>query len=489
MLVGLDLGTTNIKALLVGPDGAVAAEGSAPVERFCTPDGGVEQDIEQIWEATCAAVRQAVAGQDASQIAALGVSSQGAAMQLLDDAGRPVGRVISWLDARGQPWDRRLTEELGEEFFARRIGFGHSALTIGQVLRLREHHPAMLARGSRIGFVGDVIVDRFCGRRAHDPTSLSIAMLLNPRLGRADPDVLARLAIREDQLPDLLPATAAAGLLTGPAAQSTGLPAGIPVSAAIHDQYAALLGAGAVRAGDVCFATGTAWVLLAVEGRLAAPATPQALVCPHPVPGLYGQMLSMVNGGSAVEWVLGLAGEGKPTGAQLDEALQAVPAGSGGLCFWPLLAPHAGLPGAMQRGGRLDGITLGHSASYVRRAVLEGLACELARNLGLLTRQGGPASRLVMYGTAAASRVTPQIIADASELPVACVTQPSVSAFGAAVIARALTLPGAPLAELSLQWAPATRLVHPGKDRAAYRALLRRYLAPFDDPASWSATE
>ena len=122
--------------------------------------------------------------------------------------------------------------------------------------------------------------------------------------------MLARLGLREDQLPDLLAATTPAGNVTPRAADETGLPPGIPVSPAVHDQYAASLGAGSVGDGDVSLGTGTAWVLVANSARLAPPATPHTFVCPHPVPGLFGQMLSMTNGGSALEWAISLAGKG-----------------------------------------------------------------------------------------------------------------------------------------------------------------------------------
>ena len=138
MFLGVDLGTTNVKALVVDSEGRVVAEGSAPVERYYTPDGGVEQDVEEIWDATCTAIREAVAEQDALQIAAIGISSQGAALQLLDAEDQPVGRVISGLDGRGRPFDREITAELGEDFFVEHIGRHSSTMTIGQMLRLRQ---------------------------------------------------------------------------------------------------------------------------------------------------------------------------------------------------------------------------------------------------------------------------------------------------------------------------------------------------------------
>ena len=123
-------------------------------------------------------------------------------------------------------------------------------MTLGQVLRLRREAPQSLLAPNRLGFVGDVIVGRLCGRRAHDPTSLGIALLYNPWLERADPQVLLRLGIHQTQLPDLVPATQPAGQLRPEVARRFGLSAGIPVSPAVHDQYAAALGAGSVAPGD-----------------------------------------------------------------------------------------------------------------------------------------------------------------------------------------------------------------------------------------------
>jgi len=474
MYLGLDLGTTNIKALVVDPGGRIVAEGSAAVERCCTPDGGVEQDLDSVWDATQEAIRRAAAGTDAARIRSIGVSSQGGTLQLLDELGQPIGRAISWLDSRGQPFDRQLVDELGEEFFIEHVGYCGSAIAPGQILRLQRQSPGDWARVASIGFVGDVIVGRLCGRRAHDATSLSIAFLLNPALGRADPELLGRLEIREEQLPDLIPATEPAGKLRREIAERTGLASGIPVSAAIHDQYAGSLGAGSVHAGDVCFGTGTAWVLVANAPRLTRPVTRQAIVCPHPVPGIFGQMMSMVNGGSAIEWVLGLSGRGSLSRDEIDEALESIPPGSEGLCFRPHLVPGLSADPAARNGGRITGITLGHTANHLLRAAVEGLACELARYLGLLVGADFPVRRLVMCGKAAASRVTPQIIADVSGRPVACVAEPAVSAFGAATVARALVEPAADLTRLAQQLALASRTVLPGEHADTYRRLVEK---------------
>ena len=127
----------------------------------------------------------------------------------------------------------------------------------------------------------------------------------------------------------------------------------------------------------------------------------------------------------------------------------------------------------------MTGITLAHGANHLIRAVVEGLACEFARHLRFLTDAGLLVHRMVMSGGAATSRVTPQIIADVTNRPVACVDESAPSAFGAATIARALVEPDRDLAELSRKLAPASRTVEPGENRPAYRELLEKYLEPF----------
>ena len=476
MLLGLDLGTTNVKAIVTDRDGRLVAQGSAPVGLIHVGADGVEQDIEEIWQATLAAISQAGECCGLAAVEAVGISAQGGAMQLLDGDGQPVGRVISWLDGRGRPHDTAITRELGSDWFAQHTGHGSSGISIGEILRLREECPALLRRPNRIGYVGDVIVARLCGRGAHDATSLSIAMLYNPSLRTMDPDLLARLGLGAEQLPALLSPRQAAGPLRDGLAAATGLRRGIPVSAAIHDQYAAALGGGAVGPGDVSFGAGTAWVFLAAVERLTGPVIPAAFACTHVAEGLYGQMLSLGNGGSSLTWALDLVGLGDARGEAIDATMGNVAAGSDGLRFWPFLAaanPAGLVPGTP---GRLDGLKLSHTAAHVVRAVVEGLALELTRYLRFLTDAGLAVGRLVMSGGAAASRVTPQIIADATGLPLVCTTESAMSALGAAVVARGLVEPDAALADLAGAMAPPTRGVEPGPNADCYQRLFEDYV-------------
>ena len=477
MLLGLDLGTTNVKALVTDLAGRHLSEGACAVRLFQMGSGGVEQDIEEIWSATRTAVREAVRAVDGSGIKAIGVSSQGGALQVLDARGRPLGRVISWLDQRGAPFDDALGAELGQEWFAQRIGHRRAGFAIGQLLRLRQQDHALTAPPNRIGFVGDIIVSRMCGRPAQDGTSCSLTLLYNPARRDYDPDLLVRLGVTAAQLPALLPARDPAGELLPSFAQEVGLRPGISVSAAIHDQFTAALATGAVRPGTVMVGTGTAWVLLAVGGSRAAPAMTDAFVCHHVVEGLWGQILSLVNGGSALAWALALTGRAEASGEEIDRLLESVPPGSDGLHCRPLLAALVPAGVAPLTRGQFSGLQLSHGAGHVVRAVLEGLAFELKRHIGFLRDAGLPIERLVLGGSAAASRVTPQMLAAVTELPLACAGSRASSMLGAAIIARGLCEPASPLVKLAEEMAPAASHVEPAAEAASlYRAQFEAYL-------------
>ncbi|NLE38411.1 MAG: FGGY-family carbohydrate kinase [Pirellulaceae bacterium] len=453
MFLGLDLGTSNVKALAVDATGQIVAQGSAPVERFETPDGGIEQDIEQIWDATRRAIRQTVAEMDAKSIEAIGISSQGGALQLLDANDRPLGRVISWMDRRGKPYDQGIEETWGTSYLVDHIGSNLSTTTLGQIMRLRQDAPEVLGAAKAIGYVGDLIVGRFCGRRAHDATSLSLAMLYNPRLRGVDHELLARLGIDDKRQPDLLAANEPAGRLTDQAASQTGLKAGIPISPAVHDQYAAALGTGAVAEGDVLIGTGTAWVILAVTNRLTPPVAERTFVCTHPVDGLFGQLFSMGGVGAVIQWAVGLIGEDMPDAATLDQWIASVPAGADGLRFE--LPATAGRAAAIvsPSGGTFVGRNDGHGPKHLLRAVFECLALELAKRLDWFARADLPMKRVLLSGPAASGGAIGQIVANALNRPVTCLREPATGAMGATTIAHSLVDRRTNLAVLASQWA------------------------------------
>jgi sugar (pentulose or hexulose) kinase len=243
----------------------------------------------------------------------------------------------------------------------------------------------------------------------------------------------------------------------------------------VHDQYASALATGATAAGTVMVGTGTAWVLLHIGDQVPRPATDQAFVCHHVVDGLWGQILSMVNGGSALTWALEMSGNGRRDARAIDALLDSAPPGSDGVVFWPFMTPFGASALAPGTRGRLDGLQLHHQPTHLVRAVVEGLGCELNRYLNLLRASGQQVQRLVMGGGAAASRVTPSMLADITGLPLRCFAGSDASLIGAVILARGLLESGHSLATLAGQMTSASSEVTPGPQAGFYRQQYERY--------------
>ncbi|MCL2624640.1 MAG: FGGY family carbohydrate kinase [Planctomycetaceae bacterium] len=485
LLLGLDIGTTNVKAVATDLDGTILAEHSRSVEIFHLPNSAVRQKMPDIIVASLDVLRETVTRVDASRVKAIGISSQGGAMQLLEPDHSPKGDVISWLDMTGGAEDQAFTTRKGHDWLASRIGRGRSGLAIGQILRLQNESPEFLQPPQRVGFVGDVVTHFLCGRSATDATSLGLTLLYNPYKKDYDSDLLTELKIDKSQLPELLVPQQPAGTLLPEVARQIGLSGDVLVSVPVHDQYAAALGTGAVHSGDVMFGAGTAWVLLAVSDRLVATATDDAFLCTHLVPHLYGQIVSLSNGGSSFQWAVNLLGLQSLIPDEIDRMILDVPAGCDGLHFWPLLSSFdvAGLqPGTR---GRLMGLQLYHTQAHVMRAVVEGLACELFRYLRFLHNSGITMKRLIMCGKAGASVITPQILADVTDLPVMCASYSGASALGAAVLAAGILEPGESLQRIAERMAAPVREVLPGANREIYRRLRQEYLASLPWHSEW----
>ena len=478
MYLGLDLGTTNIKALLLDAEGRTHGSRRQAVSLHKGGGHHVEQDLEEIWQATLTVLRRLGEETNLHQVRAVGVSSQGGALQALDSTGRPVGPVYSWLDQRAAAVRNVATEAQGEDWFALRTGVNRCPFCVGLVRYLRDQgHCAPW----KIGFVGDQIVGRLCGRPAHEATSLAIAGLCRPDTGRSDGELLAWLDLSEAELPPLLKARDVAGGILDDVAGATGLPVGIPVAPAMHDQYAAAIGAGVLHSGEVMVGTGTAWVLLAMEDADRAKAG-IGLLAPAPVPGLRGRILSLVNGGSALTWLLDLMGVEDRSSAALDALIGEAPPGCDGMLFLPHLAPHA--PLGLSTGGRGQWLhlRLDHGRGHAVRAVVEGLAFELRRYLELLGEQGS--GQLVLCGGAAASERTVHILADVGGRPVQAMPQAAMSARGAAVVARALIEPDTPLAELAFAMLPEAHTVAPDALTQTYAERYAAYCRAAAAPVS-----
>ena len=391
MLLGLDLGTSSVKALLLDEGGAVFGEGSASYAVRAPRPGWAESAPENWWAAVLEATDAAV-GRRGTEVTALGLSGQMHGVVLADGLGFPLRPAVLWADARSGAQlaaYRRLDEDLG-----RRLA---NPLAVGMVgpslLWLRDQEPDAYASARWALQPKDWLRMRMTGEAATEPSDASATLLYDLLADDWSYAAAEDLGLRAELLAPLLPSAGVAGTLEGEAAGNLGLREGLPVAAGAADTAAAMLGTGLLRPGPVQLTVGTG-------GQVV---TPKEEPDPHgrthlyraAVPGLWYSMAAVQNAGLALEWVRRVLGA---SWNDVYEEAFAVPPGSGGVTFLPYLSGERTPrfdPGAR---GAWTGLGLDHTRGHLLRAALEGVAFALREALEALEDQGTLAPELRLAG-------------------------------------------------------------------------------------------
>ena len=445
LLLGVDLGTSSVKAVLVTGDGQTLAAGSAEYPIIQTKPGYAEQDPEAWWQAVCKAVRMAVKMYgESARITAIGLSGQMHGTVLLDGQNEVLAHAIIWADQRSAHQVQEITARVGLERLTALAGSpvatGFQAATL---LWVRQERPELWRRIEHVLLPKDYLRWRMTGDLAAEPSDASGALLLDVRRRAWSDDLLSLLEIDAAWLPPLQAARAVAGTLTAEAAAELGLPAGLPVVTGAADTACSALGAGVVEPGEMLLTLSSGGQLLQplTEVRvdpLGRAHTFCSALEPEEGAGWY-QMGAILAAGLALRWlrdnVLGL------TGADAYERMTAwageAPPGAGGLLFLPYLSgertPHMN-PEAR---GALLGLTGRHGRCEIARAVLEGVTFACYDAFSVLAELGAHPAAVVLAGGGAASRVWQQIVADVFGLPVRPLAVSEQSALGAAILAGA----------------------------------------------------
>jgi xylulokinase len=418
-LVGLDVGTTGVKALALSPEGEVLARAEESYELSTPQSGWAEQDPEDWWQAAERAL-DALGGEATS----IGLSGQMHGLVVLDDQDRVLRPAILWNDQRTEAECVEIEERVG---LARLIQLtGNRALTgftAPKLLWLRRHEPTTYAQVAHVLLPKDYVRLRLTGEHAIDVADASGTLLFDVARRRWSQEMLEALELDPAWLPRALESPEVSGETA----------AGIPVAAGAGDQAAAALGVGVDRPGPVSVVLGTSGVVFAALPAFAA--DPQARVhafC-HAVPGSWHAMGVMLSAAGSLRWLGDVLG---PEGGydELTVAAEEWPAGTEGLTFLPYLSgertPHAD-PHAR---AAFAGLTLRHDRGALVRAVLEGVAYGLRDSLELLRELGVDPRDGRVSGGGARSELWLRILASVLGLPIRRTTADEGSAYGAALL-------------------------------------------------------
>lgn len=483
--VGVDVGTTGARALVVGDDGTRLGAASTSYPLATPADGFAEQDPDDWQRGAVDAIRGALAqaGAAAGEVRGLGLTGQMHSAVFMDGDGRVLRPAILWCDQRTARECAELTELAGGRagLVDKTLNVALPGFTAPKLLWLRRHEPE-LARRLRSLLVGkDYVRFRLTGERVTDVSDASGTLLFDVAKRRWSEPLLAALAIEPSLLPRCVESREVAGALTAEAARATGLQAGLPVVGGAGDQAASALGCGVVAPGAFSVSLGTSGVVFAACARPLVDRDGTLHSFCHAVPETWHAMGVMLSAGGSVQWFRRLVrGESGDVGyAQLDQEARDVPHGSDGLLFLPYLAGERTPVNDPDARGAFVGLTLRHGRGHAMRAVMEGVAYGLRAAFELLAARGLPDREVRVTGGGARSRLFCEIVASALERDLVRLAADEGPAFGAAMLA-ASGVGGTPLAELAARWVRVADVV--AADRASapiHRAGLARTRAAY----------
>jgi xylulokinase len=419
-LVGLDVGTSGVKALAISPAGEVLARAERDYPLSTPRPGWAEQDPED-WRR---AAGDALAALGVEDVAGLGLTGQMHGLVALDDDERVLRPAILWNDQRTGAECREIEERLG---LARLLELtGNRALpgfTAPKLLWLRAHEPETYERIAYVLLPKDYVRLALTGERATDVADASGTLLFDVAGRRWSDEVLAALELPGEWLPPALESPAVSARTTD----------GVAVAAGAGDQAAGAVGVGATRPGPVSVVLGTSGVVFSTLQELAIEPEGRAHVFCHAVPGAWHAMGVMLSAAGSLSWFRNTLAFGEPYDRLLAEA-ESWPPGAEGLQFLPYLAgertPHVD-PEAR---AAFTGLSLRHERGALVRAVLEGVAYGLRDSLEILRTLGARLEVGRASGGGARGETWLRIVASVLGLPLERTVVEEGAAYGAALL-------------------------------------------------------
>jgi xylulokinase len=480
--LGIDLGTSGVKALLVDEDGRIAAQGTAPLEASRPRPLWSEQDPEDWWRAAGAAVAALRRSADLGALRAIGLSGQMHGATLLGDDLRPLRPAILWNDGRSAEACRKLEALVP----ASREITGNRAMpgfTAPKLLWVREHEPEVFARTRAVLLPKDHLRLRLTGDLATDVSDASGTLWLDVGRRAWSDAMLAACGLHAGAMPRLHEGTEATGRLRAEVAEAWGVPR-VPVAAGGGDQAAGAAGAGVVRPSEASLSLGTSGVFFVAGDRFRPNPERAVHAFCHCLPGAWHQMSVMLSAASCVGWAARLLGAPDETALLAEAETRAPP--SRRLLFLPYLSGERTPHDDPDATGVFAGLTHDTDRADLALAVLEGVAFALADGQDAILESGTEIGEVSVIGGGARSALWARILASALGRPLAYRASGDVGpALGAARLAR-IAATGEPAASVCTP-PPLAHRVEPDPElagayverRAAFRELYSRLRGGF----------
>jgi glycerol kinase len=443
LILAIDQGTTNTKAIVIDRNGNILARASVPVEITFPHPGWVEQDPEKIWCGVKTVIDSCLNQVAPDTPGAIGISNQRETVMAWDrSSGRPLGPAIVWQCRRTADFCQRLREQGLEQFLRERTGLTIDPLFSGSKARwlLKEIEVKERQVSSEeicLGTIDSWILWNLTGKRVHatDVSNAARTQLFNLRTATWDPDLLAIFEVPDTVLPEIRHSSE----VIAESAAIGRLGASVPVASLIGDSHAALFGQRGFLPGSIkaTYGTGSSLMTPIPEPQISNRGLSSTVAW-----GIKGITFALEGNisvtGAAVQWFGQLLGGEEP--AERVAALAGQAPETGGVYVVPafvgLGAPHWDEAAR----GMICGLTRGTTSAHVARAVLESIAYQVRDVFDAMQEDAGIALQsLLVDGGAARNDQLMQFQADILGCPVLRNSSPDVSALGAGFMAGLAT--------------------------------------------------
>lgn len=436
MFLGLDLGTSGLRALLVRASGESVTASEARYGVNHPHPGWSEQDPAQWVDALKATLGELGQShpEEMAQLRGIGISGHMHGATILGEHGEVLRPCILWNDTRSHEEAAELDSAPDVRDLSGNIVF--PGFTAPKLMWVKRHEPDVFAQVAKVVLPKDYLNFWLTGRYCSEMSDAAGTSWLDVGAREWSDTLLQASGMRRDQMPDLVEGSAPVGEVTPERAAELGLPGGVVVVGGGGDNAAAACGVGALGEGDGFVSLGTSGVLLAARDSYAPlPASAVHTFC-HAIPETWYQMGVILAATDSLNWLAGLLEAGP---AELSEALGREISGPGTVRFLPYLSgertPHND---AAVRGAFLN-LDIASSRADMTQAVLEGVSFALRDSLEALKATGAALDRVLAIGGGAQSRYWVELVATVLNLPV---DLPDKGEFGAALGAARLAICG-----------------------------------------------
>ena len=435
--LGIDVGTGGSRAVLIDSAGQIVASETIEHVPFASPETGwAEQDPDDWWRASAAAIRAVLSKDNINResIAAIGLSGQMHGAVLLDEKDQVIRPSIIWCDQRSDIQCRQLTEQIGaSRLIELTCNPALTGFTLPKVLWVKDHEPEYWRRIRSLLLPKDYVRFRLTGEKATDVADASGTLLLDVSARRWSKTMLEAAELDDNVLPALFESQQITGTVSESVSEQTGLRAGTPVVAGAGDQAAGAVGMGIVKPGSVSATIGTSGVVFAATNNPALDPRGRVHTFCHAIPNRWHVMGVTQGAGLSLRWFRDQFGGDSYEELTADAA--KVPAGANNLLWAPYLmgerTPHLD-PNAR---AALVGLTASHTRGHIVRAVLEGVAFSLRDSFEIFREMNVPVESIRLGGGGARSKLWRQIQADIYRHAVDIVQAEEGAAYGAALLA------------------------------------------------------